>query len=118
MSKWNGSRARRWAIAALALGLPVTAIAILPFPAAVVPNVYDYASYLFINNADCQGNHSDLPANIDCSSTGDFQTTNYRDTTRIDTSQNPQEFYGVVGPSTNMAWRITTGRPDVVIAVI
>jgi hypothetical protein len=110
-------RTKHWVIAGFAIGLPLAAVAILPFPAAVVPNVYDYASYLFINNADCQGNHSDLPANVECN-TGDFQTNNYRDTTRFDTSQNPQEFYGVVGPSTNLAWRITTGRPDVVIAVI
>jgi hypothetical protein len=111
-------RARRWAVAGLAVGLPLTAIAILPFPAVVVPDVYDYASYLFLDDADCQGDHSDLPPNVDCGGTGDFETTNYRDTTRIDTAHNPQELYGVVGPSTNLAWRITTGRPDVVIAVI
>jgi hypothetical protein len=106
----------RW-IAALAVCLPLAAIAILPFPAAVVPDVYDYANYLFLDHTDCQGDHSDLPANVECN-TGDFQTNNYRDTTRIDTAHNPQELYGVVGPSTNLAWRITTGRPDVVIAVI
>jgi hypothetical protein len=112
------SRARRLSLLAIALALPVAAVAILPFPAPVAPNVYDYASYLFLNHTDCQGDHSDLPSNVDCGGTGDFQTTNYRDTTRIDTAHNPQELYGVVGPSTNLAWRITTGRPDVVIAVI
>jgi hypothetical protein len=118
MTPHSPSRARRLALAAAALALPVAAIAILPFPAPVAPNVYDYASYLFLNHTDCQGDHSDLPGNVDCGGTGDFQTTNYRDTTRIDTAHNPQELYGVVGPSTNLAWRITTGRPDVVIAVI
>ncbi|TMA34611.1 MAG: hypothetical protein E6J87_06320 [Deltaproteobacteria bacterium] len=118
MEKFARARVRRSAMVALALALPVAAVAILPFPAKVVPNVYDYANYLFLDKTDCQGDHSDLPANVDCGGVGDFQTTNYRDTTRIDTSQSAQELYGVVGPSTNMAWRITTGRPDVVIAVI
>ena len=118
MSESVGVRARRWAIAGFAIAVPLTAIAILPFPVAVTSNVYDYANYLFLDNTDCQGNHSDLPPNVDCGGAGDFQTTNFRDTTRPDTSQSAQELYGVVGPSTNLAWRITTGRPDVVIAVI
>ena len=55
---------------------------------------------------------------MDCAGVGDFETTNHRVPNRPDVNNNPQEFYGVIGPSTNMAWRITTGRPDVVIAVI
>lgn len=36
MTQLSSIRARRWAIAGLALGLPVTGIAILPFPAVAV----------------------------------------------------------------------------------
>ena len=34
------------------------------------------------------------------------------------TAANPQSFYGVKGASVNRAWEVTTGRPDVVIAVM
>ena len=49
MMQLDKVRVRRWMIAGLAVGLPVMAIAILPFPAVVAPNVYDYASYLFLD---------------------------------------------------------------------
>ena len=62
MEKFARARVRRSAMVALALALPVAAVAILPFPAKVVPNVYDYANYLFLDKTDCQGDHSDLPA--------------------------------------------------------
>ena len=32
--------------------------------------------------------------------------------------QNPQELFGVKGASVDLAWQVTTGRPDVVLAVL
>lgn len=32
--------------------------------------------------------------------------------------ENPQELFGVTGASVDLAWQVTTGRPDVVIAVL
>src|SRR5262245_27451756 len=35
-----------------------------------------------------------------------------------DVRNNPQELYGVMGASVDKAWKISTGRPDVVIAIL
>ena len=91
---------------------------LFPYGAKTADDVYDYESYLFVAYGNCgQGaaSHNDLPDNFDCE---DFEYTDYRDETELPNPINPQEFYGVRGPGVNRAWQVTTGRPDVVIAVL
>jgi len=91
-------------------------------------DVYDY-SRLRIENGSCDGMPegqarpagSDLPANFDCRETwklSDYASqlgeADYDPLVNL----NPQEFFGVRGPGTNIAWETTTGRPDTVIAVM
>jgi hypothetical protein len=89
--------------------------------------IYDYTK-LHITNGACSplgdGQYrptgSDLPSNFDC--IRDHKLTDYaprpgdRDYDPL-VAANPQEFFGSKGSSTNLAWEVTTGRPDVVIAV-
>jgi len=108
----------------LILVLAAPALATFPFPESSQPEgVYDYAEYLFVENGDCSGGPNDLPANFDC--VNDWKFTDHRvpNTSPDNTydpavADNPQEFYGVKGVGLNRAWEVTTGRPDVVIAVL
>ncbi|MFA5890442.1 MAG: S8 family serine peptidase [Actinomycetota bacterium] len=108
------------------LAVIATAASLLPagatFPFPVVPgDPYDYTR-LHINHGECPRTpDSDLPQNFDCQ--GDWELTSYApqpgDTSYDPTvANNPQELFGVEGSSTNLAWEVTTGRPDTVIAVM
>ncbi|MGH8505851.1 MAG: hypothetical protein ACRETM_07790, partial [Stenotrophobium sp.] len=97
---------------------------LLPYGITPAADADDYASYLFIKNGDCsQGKTSvnDLPPNFDCTN---FKFTDYREPVGLTASydplvaNNPQEFYGVEGPAANRAWEVSTGRPDVVNAIM
>ena len=103
------------------------ALAPLPFPATPA-DPYDYTR-LHITNGSCQppfaaGNRpagSDLPNNFDC--VNDWRLSDYAarpgdfdDDPLV--AHNPQELFGVKGPGTNLAWEVTTGRPDTIIAVM
>ena len=68
----------------------------------------DYESYLFLPTT----NPPTIPS--------DLSSTNFRFSSLVDGAvpATPQELFGVRGPSVDKAWQITTGRPDVVIAVL
>lgn len=116
-----------------AFGAPATAV--LPYgkpPPAAPAGKYDYRSYLFIDDGNCSPKSAELPADLACSGSpsdpgeggrGDWKYTDHRETpphVHYDPSvaNNPQEFYGVKGVGLNRAWEVSTGRPDVVIAVM
>lgn len=71
----------------------------------------DFASYLFLPVAD--------PPQVPNDFTGATVWKLGSGTTgnpAIDA--NPQELYGVTGASVDRAWQVTTGRPDVIIAIL
>ena len=113
--------------AVAAAGLPF-AKAEVPFPGPTGGDAYDYTR-LHITNGSCDdvplgAAHppgSDLPAGFDCRES--FKLSDYTagaadpDFDPL-VATNPQELFGRRGPGTNLAWEVTTGRPDVVIAVM
>ena len=81
-------------------------------------DVYDYADYLYIGSGDCsEGNASvnGLHAEFDCEN--DWKFTDHRDMSDPLVFNNPQEWYGVKGAATNRAFEVSTGRPDVIVAI-
>jgi hypothetical protein len=84
---------------------PVSAVFPWPTKPPGVTDPYRYEDYLF----------SSTPPS-------DFNPSNFRQSSSQ--SSNPalqgsaQELHGVIGPSIDRAWAITTGRPDVVTAVL
>ena len=123
---------RTWVVVTMAVALVAMLVppasATLPYP-TVPGDAYDYRR-LKIANGSCDGvlvdgrpASSDLPSNFDC--VDDWRMTSRPvqpgDADYLPTSElvrnNPQELLGVRGSSTNLAWEVTTGRPDTVIAV-
>jgi hypothetical protein len=84
-----------------------SASAVFPFPSkpAWVSDPYRYEDYLFsaVNPTE-------------------FSPSNFRQSGAQSSNPalqaSPQELHGVIGPSVDRAWRITTGRPDVTTAVL
>ena len=103
----------RWSlsgIAVLAMAVPLALAAAMPFGLSPAPaDRDDYASYLYIES------QAHLPGPYSPDDT--WWLTDYRGDDPL-VSYNPQEFYGVRGMGANRAWEVTTGRPDVVIAVV
>ncbi len=101
---------------ALAVVLAITSVARAEFPypkcggplAPGCTDPTDYESYLFLPTTDPPTIPSDLSA------------TNFRFSSLVDPAVPPtaQELFGVRGPSVDKAWQVTTGRPDVVIAIL
>ena len=122
------------------VSLPGIAAADAPYPRPSVttpahPNPsdpYDYEDYAWIDpgTGDCQSgvNPPDavdgdrgLPENFDCKN--DWKNTNYASKPGDQdydpaVTANPAELGGVKGASTSLAWEVTTGRPDTLIAVM
>jgi hypothetical protein len=106
----------RW-LASIAL-LSSAALAEFPYPPNPAPcaiseeciEATDFASYLFLPVADPPL----LP--------GDFGSDNWKLTSERtgdpEIDESVQELLGVKGASVDLAWQITTGRPDVLIAVL
>ena len=100
--------------ALLLLLAPALARAEFPYPTCGGPlapactNPADYESYLFLPTTDPPTIPSDLSA------------TNFRFSSLVDPAvpNTAQELFGVRGPSVDLAWQVTTGRPDVVLAVL
>lgn len=94
---------------------------LLPLGVTPIADVYEYASYLFVKSGDCDGDPENMPTGWDCE--GAWKYTDYRETATLSetydplVSENPQELYGVKGSATNRAFEVSTGRPDVLIAV-
>jgi hypothetical protein len=102
--------ARALWISFLVMAVAMGAQGAMPYSGNQVPaDRGDYASYLFINGT------SDLPVTYSPDDT--WWLTDYRGIDNL-VSYNPQEFYGVRGMGANRAWEVTTGRPDVTIAII
>lgn len=106
----------RFALAALLLAtvLPTAVRAEFPYPtcggafAPACTDPADYQSYLFLPTTDPPTIPSDLSA------------TNFRYSSLVDPAvpATAQELFGVRGPSIDKAWQVTTGRPDVVVAIL
>jgi hypothetical protein len=83
----------------------------VPYPSAPVHvDVHHYEKYCFI-----EGENPVLPANYTGGNVWKY-TSKAPDGSPF--LNDPGELYGVTGMSVDKAWEITTGRPDVVIAVI
>lgn len=93
-------------VAVLLLGAAQPAGASQPWPAkpAAVSSPYDFHDYLFSAT-----NPSDYSNNL-------AQSGAQSGNAALNSS--PQELHGVIGPDVTGAWRITTGRPDVTIAIV
>ena len=99
---------------ALILAAPALARAEFPYPTCGGPlapactDPADYESYLFLPTTDPPTIPSDLSA------------TNFRFSSLVDPAvpATAQELFGVRGPSVDKAWQVTTGRPDVVLAIL
>jgi hypothetical protein len=105
-----------FAVLAVTVALAGTAPARAEFPypkcggplAPTCTDPADYESYLFLPTTNPPTIPSDLSA------------TNFRFSSLVDPAVPPtaQELFGVRGPSVDKAWQLTTGRPDVVIAIL
>ena len=107
---WPNSRARTSAvliclIAVLSYQAPAGAVFPWPPKPPTVSNPWRYEDYLFSSTPPSEFN----PANFRQSGA---QSSNPA------LQGSPQELHGVIGPSVDKAWKITTGRPDVVTAVL
>src|ERR1700682_4069143 len=82
---------------------PSSSWADMPWPSAPGPARYDYETYLRSNT---------LP--------NDFSLSDYKVTSASDpsTGRPAQELGGVEGASVDKAWQVSTGRPDIHIAVL
>ncbi len=83
------------------------ASAVFPWPSKPpsVSDPYRYEEYLFSSTPPSEFSSSNFRQSGARSSNPALQAS-------------PQELHGVIGPSVNLAWRVTTGRPDVVTAVL
>ncbi len=101
-------------VLALVLAVPLVARAEFPYPACGGPlaagctDPADYGSYLF------------LPTTVPPTVPPDLDPNNFRFSSLVDPAvpATAQELYGVRGPSVDKAWQVTTGRPDVVLAIL
>lgn len=104
----------RYALVVAALLAPLAARAEFPYPecggplAASCSDPTDFASYLF------------LPTTAPPTVPSDLDPSNFRFSSFVDPAvpATAQELFGVRGPSVDKAWQVTTGRPDVVIAIL
>ena len=107
------------ALAAVTLCAPVSAE--MPYPTNPLPctgaqtdppciDPTAFADYLFLAPTD--------PPTVP----NDYGSDNWKFTSAKtgdpDIDSNPQELFGVKGASVDLAWQVTTGRPDVLIAVL
>jgi hypothetical protein len=83
--------------------MPTAASASMPWPAAPAPGRYDYENYLRSNTTP-----------------NDYSASDYKITSATDpsTGLTAQELGGVEGASLDKAWQVSTGRPDIHIAVL
>lgn len=70
----------------------------------------EFHRYLFLPEAD-------PPLRPDDFGSDNWKLTSAR-TGEPEIDENPQELFGVKGASVDLAWQVTTGRPDVLIAVL
>lgn len=107
LRKWRRLPAVGLLVLALGLLTTMAGLADSPYPLpSDGQDPYDYASYLFLEPGE------PLP--------NDFN--NWKLTSQQspdpEINESPWELYGVMGASVDLAWQTTTGRPDVVLAVL
>jgi hypothetical protein len=110
-------------LAALAGLLPVTAFADMPWPTSSgQSDPYAYQNYLYAGAPgtgtgviDCNAATTNAPNDLDCN---DFKLSGKVDPTVNSGVLSSQELGGVMGPTVDKAWDVTTGRPDIHIAVL
>ncbi|MFN2582890.1 MAG: hypothetical protein ABR498_09145 [Candidatus Dormibacteria bacterium] len=103
--------------------IPIVASADVPYPTSSgQADPYAYQNYDWqgapgtgTTTADCNAASPKVPAGFDCS--------NYKFSSKVDPTVEPgvptsQELGDVMGPSVDTAWDVTTGRPDVHVAVL
>jgi hypothetical protein len=91
--------------------LPLTARADVPWPSSSgQPNPYAYQNYLRAP-VDCNAAVTNAPNDLDCN---DWHRSGKRDPQLT----SAQELGGVIGPTVDKAWDVSTGRPDIHIAVL
>ena len=93
---------------------PVVARADMPWPGPTgQADKYAYQDYLHASPAiDCRAAITNAPSDLDCN---DWHMTSKTDPLTPPTAQ---ELGGVMGPSVDKAWDVTTGRPDIHVAVL
>ena len=93
---------------------PATAYADFPWHGAGAPaDPYAYQDYLHASPAiDCRLTVTNAPSDLDCN---DWKVTSKMDP---GTPTTHQELGAVMGSSLDRAWDVTTGRPDIHIAVL
>ena len=110
-----------------ALAASLSASAVVPFGQPAPADVYDYPAYLFIRDGDCSSGSPAAGSELETASfpcSGEYKFTDFREPEGFSESydplvaNNPQELYGVMGAATNRAWEVSTGRPDVIVAVM
>jgi Subtilase family len=92
-------------------GLVASAYAAFPYPAPPAGTApQDYAAYMFLSAG------SPLPNEL--TNPGILWKFTSQPSGNSAVDNNPNELGGVEGMSVDLAWQVTTGRPDVVIAVL
>jgi len=102
---------------------PVTAMADMPWPSSTgQADPYAYQSYLYsgapgtgTGAIDCNAATTNAPNDLDCN---DYHMSGRVDPTVNGGVLSAQELGGVIGPTIDRAWDVTTGRPDIHIAVL
>jgi hypothetical protein len=128
----QSSQSRRRKLAAALSALTLAAAPLVAHAATTYPASHAGQDYrdLHIKNGSCSGTldpttqhpaGSDLPPAFKCKDSQ--KLTSYAPQPGDSdydplVENNPQELNGVKGSSTNLAWEVTTGRPDTVIAVL
>jgi hypothetical protein len=103
---------------AATLVAPLTALADEPWPKAPSPSgIYAYENYLRAHVVCPNATGSQNPTDYDCN---DYKTSSVRDPNAGPPllQDNAQELGGVLGSSMDKAFNVSTGRPDVHIAVL
>ena len=114
-------------IAVIAALVPVAASADVPYPSSSgQSDPYAYQDYLWAGGSGTGTQPVDCNAATTNASNG-FDCSDYKFSSLVDPNVEPgvpglspssQELGGVIGPSVDKAWDVSTGRPDVHIAVL
>ncbi len=108
-------------VALLAQQLAAPCLAEFPYPANPQPCSTDRDPATCIENTD-YSKFAFLPATSPPALPNDYGGDNWKLTSATtgepEIDNNPQELFGVKGASVDLAWQISTGRPDVLIAVL
>src|SRR5438309_4800130 len=109
-----GNQRASWLALAGLIGalIPFGVLADMPWPSSSgQSDPYAYEQYMRAP-VDCTASTTNAPNDLNC---GDFKMTSRKDPSVPNTAQ---ELGQVMGPAVDKAWDVTTGRPDIRIAVL